>query len=78
MNLSEILLEEIALDGLDGITLESLWFRLLHRNLTPKFPLKLDDRVKTYLWTHVITKLKPVSGVWVGQHFATVQLFIAW
>ena len=59
MDLSHTVLEEIALDGLDGLTLESLWFRLEHT--FPKFPLKLDDKAKAYLWSRIITKLKEVG-----------------
>ncbi|XP_054713657.1 general transcription factor 3C polypeptide 1-like [Uloborus diversus] len=41
------LLDEIALEGLDGITLAMLWERLQHR---PHFPLALDDDSKVFLW----------------------------
>lgn len=39
---------EVALEGLDGITLPSLWLRLENRQ--PKFPLKLDEPTKELLW----------------------------
>lgn len=39
---------EVALEGLDGITLPSLWLRLENRK--PKFPLKLDEPTKELLW----------------------------
>lgn len=39
---------EVALEGLDGITVPSLWLRLENRQ--PKFPLKLDEPTKELLW----------------------------
>lgn len=48
-----ILIEEIALEGLDGITIESLWIRLREA----KFPLNLDDlNSKEYIWKNLILK----------------------
>ncbi|XP_064606133.1 general transcription factor 3C polypeptide 1-like [Liolophura sinensis] len=43
--------EEIALEGLDGITLPSLWLRLAER---PVFPLALDDRAKGFIWRTIL------------------------
>ncbi|XP_040892530.1 general transcription factor 3C polypeptide 1 [Toxotes jaculatrix] len=40
--------DEVALEGLDGITVPSLWIRLENRQ--PKFPLKLDDCTKELIW----------------------------
>ena len=59
MDLSQTILEEIALDGLDGVTLESLWYHL--NSTKPKFQLVLDDNSKSFLWTNVISRLKDVS-----------------
>ncbi|XP_036413097.1 general transcription factor 3C polypeptide 1-like [Colossoma macropomum] len=42
------LLDEVSLEGLDGVTLETLWLRLSTRR--PAFPLQLDLRVQQYLW----------------------------
>ncbi|XP_067947598.1 general transcription factor 3C polypeptide 1-like [Watersipora subatra] len=53
------ILEEIALDGLDGITLDSLWYRL--GRTFPQFRIKLDDKSKSYLWTKVVSKFKDVK-----------------
>ncbi|XP_069101593.1 general transcription factor 3C polypeptide 1-like [Argopecten irradians] len=39
--------EEIALEGLDGISVESLWVRLSGRQ---NFSIKLTDKAKCYLW----------------------------
>ncbi|GFQ94882.1 general transcription factor 3C polypeptide 1 [Trichonephila clavata] len=41
------LLDEIALEGLDGITLEMLWKRITDR---PRFPIPIDDDSKEFLW----------------------------
>ncbi|XP_053550449.1 general transcription factor 3C polypeptide 1 isoform X2 [Bombina bombina] len=48
MDVLEIMLEEVALEGLDGITLNAFWLRLQTR--VPPFPLLLDDATKGYLW----------------------------
>lgn len=43
------ILDEIALEGLDGITLPTLWMRLKRR---PQFILNTDeDKVRKYIWT---------------------------
>nr|XP_022298203.1 general transcription factor 3C polypeptide 1-like [Crassostrea virginica] len=42
-----ILTEEIALEGLDGITLQALWVRLENR---VNFKMRLDDSSKEFLW----------------------------
>lgn len=44
------LLDEIALEGLDGITLEMLWQRLADR---PDFPIALDEDSKSFFWDNV-------------------------
>ncbi|XP_046898267.1 general transcription factor 3C polypeptide 1-like [Hypomesus transpacificus] len=48
MDALEVLLDEVALEGLDGITLPSLWIRLESRK--PPFGLSLDTRTKDFLW----------------------------
>ena len=35
-----------------GITLQALWVRL--ENVTPSFPLKLDDVTKSFLWSSAV------------------------
>ncbi|XP_035036603.2 general transcription factor 3C polypeptide 1 [Hippoglossus stenolepis] len=45
--------DEVALEGLDGITVPSLWIRLEDRQ--PKFPLKLDDCTKELIWRFLIS-----------------------
>ncbi|XP_061882578.1 general transcription factor 3C polypeptide 1-like isoform X1 [Entelurus aequoreus] len=44
--------DEVALEGLDGITIPTLWIRLQDR--TPKFPLKLDDSTKEFIWKSLV------------------------
>uniref|UniRef100_A0A5S6R5H9 B-block binding subunit of TFIIIC domain-containing protein n=1 Tax=Trichuris muris TaxID=70415 RepID=A0A5S6R5H9_TRIMR len=46
-----ICMDEIALEGLEGITLNSLWVRLL---LRPGFKMRIDDRLKQYFWTAIL------------------------
>lgn len=50
-------IDEISLEGLDGITLEDLWLRLNER---PGFDLILDDSAKEFLWT-LIKELEDVE-----------------
>lgn len=55
--LKETLLDEIALEGLDGITVNTLWIRLSQR---PNFNFTLDDSTKPYLWKCILG-LKPID-----------------
>lgn len=48
-----VVADEVALEGLDGITVPSLWIRLESRQ--PKFPLKLDDCTKELVWRSLIS-----------------------
>lgn len=43
-----MVVDEVALEGLDGITIPSLWIRLEDRQ--PKFPLRLDEPTKGLIW----------------------------
>ncbi|CRL02354.1 CLUMA_CG015427, isoform A [Clunio marinus] len=45
--------EEIALEGLDGITLDALWFRLSERL---NFPLPLHDNFKRVVWKLILAR----------------------
>ncbi|KAK2918687.1 general transcription factor 3C polypeptide 1 [Channa argus] len=47
-----IVADEVALEGLDGITIPSLWIRLEDRE--PKFSLKLDEFTKEYIWRSLV------------------------
>lgn len=53
MDAFSIVEDEVALEGLDGITIPSLWIRLEDKK--PKFPLKLDDSTKELLWRYLIS-----------------------
>ncbi|GFT14430.1 general transcription factor 3C polypeptide 1 [Nephila pilipes] len=44
------LLDEIALEGLDGITLQMLWKRIADR---PRFPIPVDEDSKKYFWNQI-------------------------
>lgn len=48
MDALSAVIDEVALEGLDGITAPSLWIRLETRQ--PTFPLKLDDYTKEFIW----------------------------
>lgn len=43
--------DEIALEGLDGITLQALWVRL---QLRPNFPFSLDNKSKAFIWNSLV------------------------
>ncbi|XP_028268672.1 general transcription factor 3C polypeptide 1 [Parambassis ranga] len=47
-----IVVDEVALEGLDGITIPTLWIRLENRQ--PEFPLKLDDYTKEFIWKSLV------------------------
>lgn len=53
MDLLSIVVDEVALEGLDGITIPTLWIRLEDRR--PKFPLKLDDSTKELIWKSLVS-----------------------
>ncbi|XP_031719024.1 general transcription factor 3C polypeptide 1 [Anarrhichthys ocellatus] len=48
-----IVADEVALEGLDGITIPSLWIRLA--DIKPAFPLKLDDCTKEFIWKSLLS-----------------------
>ncbi|XP_013384833.1 general transcription factor 3C polypeptide 1-like [Lingula anatina] len=51
MDFFEAVVDEIALEGLDGITIATLWLRLEDRR--PKFPFSLDNTCKQFLWNRI-------------------------
>ncbi|XP_069463928.1 general transcription factor 3C polypeptide 1 [Ambystoma mexicanum] len=53
MDAQDILFDEVALEGLDGITLSALWLRL--QSLVPAFPLLLDASTKDFLWHSLLS-----------------------
>ncbi|CAL8354123.1 unnamed protein product [Boreogadus saida] len=55
MDALSIVHDEVALEGLDGITIPSLWIRLGSR--TPSFPLKLDSYTKEFIWRSLINNV---------------------
>ncbi|XP_030636150.1 general transcription factor 3C polypeptide 1 [Chanos chanos] len=52
MDALEVTADEVALEGLDGITINSLWVRLQIRH--PPFTLTLDPQTKEFLWTSLV------------------------
>ncbi|XP_029432764.1 general transcription factor 3C polypeptide 1 [Rhinatrema bivittatum] len=52
MDASEALVDEVALEGLDGITLSALWCRLERR--VPQFPLQLDAATRQFVWRALV------------------------
>lgn len=52
MDALESVVDEVALEGLDGITIDALWTRL--ENRVPQFSLTLDPSTKEYLWRSLV------------------------
>ncbi|ELU11827.1 hypothetical protein CAPTEDRAFT_95451 [Capitella teleta] len=52
MSFNDRVIEEIGLEGLDGITIPALWLRL--STCQPPFSLKLDPQSKEFIWNEVI------------------------
>ncbi|XP_071976894.1 general transcription factor 3C polypeptide 1 isoform X2 [Engystomops pustulosus] len=52
MEVLEAVLDEVALEGLDGITVPALWLRLQTR--LPPFPLTLDPATKQLIWQSLV------------------------
>lgn len=53
MDALESLLDEVALEGLDGLCLPALWSRLESRS--PAFPLPLEPYTQEFLWRALVT-----------------------
>ncbi|XP_029595696.1 general transcription factor IIIC subunit 1 [Salmo trutta] len=49
----DIVMDEVALEGLDGVTILSLWIRLEKRN--PAFPRNLDPYTKEFIWKSLVS-----------------------
>uniref|UniRef100_A0A8K9XY13 B-block binding subunit of TFIIIC domain-containing protein n=1 Tax=Oncorhynchus mykiss TaxID=8022 RepID=A0A8K9XY13_ONCMY len=49
----DIVMDEVALEGLDGVTILSLWIRLEKRN--PAFPRNLDPCTKEFIWKSLVS-----------------------
>uniref|UniRef100_A0A8C7I506 B-block binding subunit of TFIIIC domain-containing protein n=1 Tax=Oncorhynchus kisutch TaxID=8019 RepID=A0A8C7I506_ONCKI len=49
----DIVMDEVALEGLDGVTILSLWIRLEKRN--PVFPRNLDSCTKEFIWKSLVS-----------------------
>ncbi|KAF5888566.1 general transcription factor 3C polypeptide 1 isoform X1 [Clarias magur] len=59
MDALALVLDEVALEGLDGITLSSLWVRLQGRQ--PPFPLSLDPLTREYVWRFLVSSQEEVA-----------------
>ncbi|RZF38317.1 hypothetical protein LSTR_LSTR012104 [Laodelphax striatellus] len=75
MNIASDILDEIALEGLDGITIEALWVRLSTRKdflLPPK-----DEQSKAYIW-NIVRRLKDVEFYQLEQPRLPLVIFDRW
>lgn len=73
MDALAIALDEVALEGLDGITLSSLWIRLESRQ--PPFPLTLDAMTREYVWRFLVSSEDEVSFYLLPQDRPPVTLY---
>lgn len=69
MHFSEIILNEIAVQGLEGICLEQLWVNLSDKNVN--FPWDIDEISKSFLWS-VILKMNYVE-MYINPHVVCVK-----
>ncbi|XP_053333038.1 general transcription factor 3C polypeptide 1-like isoform X1 [Clarias gariepinus] len=73
MDALAVVLDEVALEGLDGITLSSLWVRLQTRQ--PPFTLSLDPRTRDYLWRFLVSSHEQVDFYLLPQDRPPVILY---
>lgn len=59
MDALAIALDEVALEGLEGISLNCLWVRLESRQ--PAFPLPLDAMSRDLVWRFLVSREDEVS-----------------
>ncbi|MCJ8748294.1 hypothetical protein PDJAM_G00163090 [Pangasius djambal] len=73
MDALAIALDEVALEGLDGITPSSLWIRLESRQ--PPFPLTVDAMTREFVWRFLVSSEEEVSFYLLPQDRAPVTLY---
>lgn len=73
MDALAIALDEVALEGLDGITVSSLWIRLESRQ--PPFPLTLDAMTREFVWRFLVSCEDEVSFYLLAQDRPPVTLY---
>lgn len=73
MDALDMVLDEVALEGLDGITLSSLWVRLESRQ--PAFPLTFDPMTREYLWRFLVSGHDEVSFYLLPQDRPPITLY---
>lgn len=73
MDSLSIVVDEVALEGLDGITIPTLWIRLENRQ--PPFPLKLDDSTKAGLIWKCLVNNTDLRFYELPQEREDVELF---
>lgn len=71
-DLASLLVDEVALEGLDGITIQALWLRLEDRK---EFGLKpMTGRVKNTLW-NLLTRMKCIDFYALTEPRKQLKLF---
>lgn len=70
-SLPQSILEEIGLEGLEGITLEGLWKRI---GVRFKLPLPLNDKLINQIWAFV-QSAKCLYFYWLQEDREPLKLF---
>ncbi|KAK3919691.1 General transcription factor 3C polypeptide 1 [Frankliniella fusca] len=65
------ILDEIALEGLDGITLQALWVRL---SACPYFPILIDSESQKFIW-EIVKRLEDVDVFELPEARAPLVIF---
>ncbi|XP_045029466.1 uncharacterized protein LOC123472256 [Daphnia magna] len=65
-NIPGCILDEIALEGLEGLTISTLWIRLTKRQ---NFPIALDDQSKRFIWKIIFVMTNVLE-----QHKKPIQI----
>ncbi|XP_045034262.1 general transcription factor 3C polypeptide 1-like [Daphnia magna] len=65
-NIPGCTLDEIALEGLEGLTISTLWIRL---NKRKNFPIALDDQSKRFIWKIIFVMTNVLE-----QHKKPIQI----
>lgn len=73
MDALAIVLDEVALEGLDGITASSLWLRLESRQ--PPFPLTVDAMTREFVWRFLVSSADEVSFSLLPQDRPPVTIY---
>ena len=64
MDMINIVIDEIALNGLEGVTVPGLWDCLMKRE--PPLQVESDEKLKSFLWRGIL-QCSQVNFLWYNQ-----------